>query len=112
MKVYNIGTSEQELIIEALEWLADTEASALKNEADKKEAALMEYQLAHTITTTELLSDQRLQELCERCLSYFADRLFDGGSVEWPEVESLADDMGLDDEELKELFREAGYGEE
>lgn len=112
MKVYNIGTSEQELIIEALELLADAEASALKNEMDKKEAELVEYQLAHTRTTAKLLSDQRLQELCERCLSYFADRLFDGGSEEWPEVESLADDMGLDDEELKELFREAGYGEE
>lgn len=112
MKVYNIGTAEQEIIIEALELLADAEASALKNEMDKKEVELVEYQLAHTRTTAKLLSDMRLQELCERCLSYFADRLFDGGSEEWPEVESLADDMGLNDEELKGLFREAGYGEE
>lgn len=112
MKVYNIGTAEQEIIIEALDYLGGTYKQLIENEEDAlaKEEAI--YREAHIRTILTLLKDQRLQELCERCLSYFADRLFDGGSDEWPEIEGLSDDMELNDEELKELFREVGYEED
>ena len=73
--------------------------------------ANMEYELAHIKTTRKLLQDQRLQELCERCLSYFWDMYKEmGGFCDL--LEELIDDMGIDEEELVELFHEAGFEEE
>ena len=112
MKVFRIGTSEVRLIEEALEVLEDINSNALKNVMDSKEKEIVNYNISHMRTTRKLLSDCSLQELCERCLSYFWDRLIDGGSAEWPEIDYLADDMGINDEELIELFHEAGFEEE
>ena len=52
-----------------------------------------------------------MEELCERCLSYFWDRLSIEG-IDNPDVEWLAEDMGLTVEEFIELFHEAGFEEE
>lgn len=107
MKVFRIGTSEVRLIEEALEVLEDINSNALKNEMDSKEKEIVNYNISHMRTTRKLLSDRSLQELCERCLSYF-----------WGEYKmtgdfgDLLDDMGLDEEELIELFKEAGFEEE
>ena len=103
MKVLNIGTSEMEIIKEALD-------SKIEEEMELGE--MNDYDFTHLRTTRKLLQDQRLQELCEKCLSYFWDRLIDGGSAEWSEIDYLVDDMGIDDEELVELFKEAGFEEE
>ena len=111
MKVFRIGTSEVRLIEEALEVLEDINSNALKNEMDSKEKEIVNYNISHMRTTRKLLSDRILQELCERCLSYFWDRLNAEG-IDNPDVEWLAEDMGLTEEELIELFREAGLEEE
>ena len=102
MKVLNIGTSEMEIIKEALD-------SKIEEEMELGE--MSDYDFAHLKTTRKLLQDQRLQELCERCLSYFWDRLSIEGTDN-PDVEWLAEDMGIDEEELVELFHEAGFEEE
>ena len=102
MKVLNIGTSEMEIIKEALD-------NRIKEEMELGE--MNDYDFAHLRTTRKLLRDQRLQELCERCLSYFWDRLSMEG-IDNPDVEWLAEDMGIDEEELVELFHEAGFEEE
>ena len=102
MKVLNIGTSEMEIIKEALD-------NKIKEEMELGE--MSDYDFAHLRTTRKLLQDQRLQELCERCLSYFWDRLSMEGTDN-PDVEWLAEDMGIDEEELVELFHEAGFEEE
>ena len=101
MKVLNIGTAEMEIIKEALD-------NKIKEEMELGE--MSDYDFAHLKTTRKLLQDQRLQELCERCLSYFWDRLSVEG-IDNPDVEYLADDMGITEEELVELFKEAGYEE-
>ena len=88
------------------------EALDSKIEEEMELGEMNDYDFAHLRTTRKLLQDQRLQELCERCLSYFWDRLIDGGSAEWSEIDYLVDDMGIDDEELVELFHEAGFEEE
>ena len=111
MKVFRIGTSEVRLIEEALEVLEDINSNALKNEMDSKEKEIVNYNISHMRTTRKLLSDRSLQELCERCLSYFWDRLSTEG-IDNPDVEWLAEDMGLTEEELIELFNEAGFEEE
>lgn len=107
MKVFRIGTSEVRVIEEALEVLEDINSNALKNEMDSKEREEVLYNLAHICTTRKLLQDQRLQELCERCLSYFWDEYQMTG-----DFGDLVDDMGIDEEELKMLFNEAGFEEE
>ena len=98
MKVLNIGTSEMEIIKEALD-------SKIEEEMELGE--MSDYDFAHLRTTRKLLQDQRLQELCERCLSYFWDEYKMTG-----DFGDLLDDMGLDEEELVELFHEAGFEEE
>ena len=101
MKVLNIRTSEMEIIKEALD-------NKIKEEMELGE--MSDYDFAHLRTTRKLLQDQRLQELCERCLSYFWDMYKEmGGFCDL--LEELVDDMGIDDEELVELFKEAGYEE-
>ena len=98
MKVLNIGTSEMEIIKEALD-------SKIEEEMELGE--MNDYDFAHLRTTRKLLQDQRLQELCERCLSYFWDEYKMTG-----DLGDFIDDMGLDEEELVELFHEAGFEEE
>ena len=102
MKVLNIGTSEMEIIKEALD-------SKIEEEMELGE--MNDYDFAHLRTTRKLLQDQRLQELCERCLSYFWDRLSMEG-IDNPDIEWLVEDMGLDEDEMKEMFKEAGFEEE
>ena len=111
MKVLNIGTSEMEIIEEALDYLGRTYNQMIQGEEDKKLKEEFEYKEAHIRTTCKIIKDQRLQELCERCLSYFWDRLSIEGTDN-PDVEWLAEDMGIDEEELVELFHEAGFEEE
>ena len=98
MKVLNIGTSEMEIIKEALD-------SKIEEEMELGE--MNDYDFAHLRTTRKLLQDQRLQELCERCLSYFWDEYKMTG-----DLGDFIDDMGLDEEELVELCHEAGSEEE
>ena len=111
MKVLNIGTSEMDIIEEALDYLGGTYNQMLQGEKDKKLKEELEYKEAHIRTTCKIIKDQRLQELCERCLSYFWDRLSIEG-IDNPDVEWLAEDMGLNVEEFIELFHEAGFEEE
>lgn len=111
MKVLNIGTSEMDIIEEALDYLGGTYNQMIQGEKDKKLKEELEYKEAHIRTTCKIIKDQRLQELCERCLSYFWDMYKEmGGFCDL--LEELIDDMGIDEEELVELFHEAGFEEE
>ena len=115
MRVLNIGTSEMGYIEEGLKLVEEkkygsyTVAKCMRlpqEDIDKEE-----YEVSHIRTTSKLLQDQRLQELCERCLSYFWDMYKEmGGFCDL--LEELIDDMGIDEEELVELFHEAGFEEE
>lgn len=110
MKVFNIGNSEVLALEMSLETMLIVMEDQLKSGEDGVDPKELEYNIAHTRTTLKLMKDQRLQELCERCLSYFWDRLSEEG-IDNPDVEYLADEMGATEEELRELFREAGYEE-
>lgn len=111
MRVLNIGTSEMGYIEEGLKLVEEKKYGSYavarcmgfpQEDIDKEE-----YEVSHIRTTRKLLQDQRLQELCERCLSYFWDEYQMTG-----DFGDLVDDMGIDDEELVELFKEAGFEEE
>ena len=106
MKVLEIGTSELELIDEALKEYQESmeEHLDMLEEEDVLEA---QYDIAHIKTTRTLLQRQRLQELCERCLSYFWDEYQMTG-----DFGDLVNDMGIENEELVELFEAAGFEKE
>lgn len=108
MKVFRIGNSEVTAIEMALESVLEVMKSQLENKEEGIDPRDLEYTIAHTRTTLALLKDQSLQELCEKCLSYFWDRLSEEG-LSNPDVEYLAEEMGLSERELRLLFMEAGY---
>ena len=110
MKVLEIGTSELELIDEALKEYQESMEEHL-DMLEEEDVLSTQYDIAHIKTTRILLKRQRLQELCERCLSYFWDMYKEmGGFCDL--LEELIDDMGIDEEELVELFHESGFEEE
>ena len=101
MKVLNIGTSEMEIIKEALD-------SKIEKEMELGE--MNDYDFAHLRTTRKLLQDQRLQELCERILGYVWS-MYQEVDAFTDDILDIADDMGITEEELVMLFKEAGYEE-
>lgn len=111
MKVLNIGTSEMDIIEEALDYLGGTYNKMIQGEEDKKLKEEFEYREAHIRTTRKLLQDQRLQELCERILGYVWS-LYQEVEAFTDDILDIADDMGITEEELIELFKEAGFEEE
>ena len=102
MKVLNIGTSEMEIIKEALD-------GKIKEEMELGE--MSDYDFAHLRTTRKLLQDQRLQELCERILGYVWS-MYQEVDAFTDDILDIADDMGITEEELVELFKEAGFEED
>ena len=102
MKVLNIGTSEMEIIKEALD-------SKIEEEMELGE--MNDYDFAHLRSTRKLLQDQRLQELCERILGYVWS-MYQEVDAFTDDILDIADDMGITEEELVELFKEAGFEEE
>ena len=106
MKVFRIGTSELVLIDEALKEYQESMEEHL-DMLEEEDVLTTQQDIDLIKTTRKLLQEQRLQELCERCLSYFWDEYQMTG-----DFGDLVDDMGIDDEELVELFKEAGFGEE
>lgn len=111
MKVLNIGTAEMDIIEESLDFLGGTYNKMIQEEEDRKLKEEFKYKESHIRTTRKLIKNMKLQELCERCLSYFWDRFEDMGCFS-DEIEWLMEDMGVDEDEMKEMFREAGFGEE
>lgn len=64
-------------------------------------------------TMSEVIEkDAQVREVVEHCLSYFSERLFDGGAEQWAEIEMLVDDIGISEEELITVFQELGYDKE
>ena len=110
MKVLEIGTSELVLIDEVLKEYQESVEEHL-DMLDEEDIASAQDDIAHVKTIRTLLKRQRLQELCERCLSYFWDMYKEmGGFCDL--LGEFMDDMGIDEEELVELFHEAGFEEE
>lgn len=115
MRVLNIGVSEMGYIKEGLKLLEERKRGSYSvakcMHLPQEEVSKAEYELSQVRTTGRLLEDMRLQELCERCLSYFWDMYEDMGCFS-DQLEELMDDIGLDEAELKMLFNEAGFEEE
>ena len=110
MKVLEIGTSELRLIDEVLKEYQELEEEHLDLLEEEDIPSTQDY-IAHIKTIRTLLKRQRLQELCERCLSYFWDMYKEmGGFCDL--LGEFMEGTGIDEEELVELFHEAGFEEE
>lgn len=114
MLVLNVMGSDVEVIKEALDGLAEASRMQLKEELEPE----VEIATENTIVRCERIKDwyignnwMRKGELVERCLSFFWEMYkdFDGFDDTMTE---LMDDMGIDEEELKDLFNELGYTED
>ena len=101
MRVLNIGTLEIGIIDEALEAYQEIMEEHL-DMLEEEDVLTTQQDIDLIKTTRKLLQEQRLQELCERCLSYFWDRFEDMGCFS-DEIEWLMEDMGVDEEEMKEM---------
>lgn len=108
MLVYELGTSEETMLREAMEDKEESLKMFLKDDLEEEERKDAEYELAHVRSTITIMKRKGLQELCERCLSYFWDMYKDFG-VFCDVLDDLKDDMGLTEEEMVQLFHEAGF---
>lgn len=111
MRVFKIGNSEVSIIEEALSHKEDLYRNLVRKESKENIRRDLEYEAAYIRNTKTLMKDQSLQELCEICLSYFWDRLISEG-IDNPDIEWLSETMGITENELVKLFREAGFEEE
>lgn len=111
MVVLNWNKQDMATVIDALECYQESFSNMLKNvgENDAEEVEELEKMVEYTGEVKDKFKEMDLQELTERCMSYFWDRVCDGAADEWPEVENLCDDMGVSADELIELFRKAGF---
>jgi hypothetical protein len=108
MVVLNLNQKDMATVVDALDCYCDSFAHMRDNagnDEDREEMAKM------TEYSSELRQKARamdLQELVERCMSYFWDMVEDNDCVP-DEFEDLAEDMGLSSDEVIELFRKAGF---
>lgn len=108
MVVLNLNQKDMATVVDALDCYCDSFAhmrdSAGNNEDREEMAKMTEY--SHELY--QKAKDMSLQELAERCMSYFWDMVEDNDYVP-DEFEELAEDMGLSSDEVIELFRKAGF---
>lgn len=108
MVVLNLNQKDMATVVDALDCYCDSFAhmrdSACNNEDREEMAKMTEY----SYELYQKVKDMSLQELAERCMSYFWDMVEDNDYVP-DEFEELAEDMGLSSDEVIELFRKAGF---
>ncbi len=114
MLVLNLGPVEMELVEAELEGCRDMAQENLDDSLEPEDREMYEYEVG---TLNSILSEGfdkdriRRGEFVERCLSFFFDR-FKEEQFDNPDVEYLADEMGMEDpEEMRELFKSMGYVE-
>ena len=104
MVVYDLGVTEEALLKASLKAKEEELQKVLAQDHDKKTREEAEYDLAHVRAIGTIMQRKSLQELCERCLSYFWDEYQMTG-----DFGDLLDDMEITQEELVRLFNAAGY---
>ena len=104
MVVYDLGTSEEALLKACLKAKEVELQQVLEQDPDKRTREEAEYDLAHVRAMGTIMQRKSLQELCERCLSYFWEEYQMTG-----DFGDLLDDMEITQDELVRLFNAAGY---
>ena len=110
MLVLELRATDRNSVVDALDCYCDAFGNMLKDvgENNQEEMEELEKQTEYTKGLYEGAKSMALQELAERCMSYFWDMYKDMGGF-CDELEELREDMGLEELELVELFRKAGF---
>lgn len=108
MVVLNLNQKDMATVIDALDCYSDSFAhmrDSADNDEEREEMAKM---TEYSGELYQKAKDMSLQELAERCMGYFWDMVEDNDCVPG-EFEDLAEDMGVETDELIALFRKAGF---
>lgn len=108
MIVLNLDSRDRVTLVDALDCYCDSFAHMRDSAGDDEDREEMAKMTEYTHELYQKAKDMSLQELAERCMSYFWDMVEDNDDVP-DEFEELAEDMGLSSDEVIELFRKAGF---
>lgn len=108
MIVLNLNRQDMATVIDALDCYQESYRNMLKNAEVGEEFDEIDKMVDYSVSLRDKAKEMDLQELAERCMSYFWDMVEDNDCVP-DEFEDLAEDMGIETDELIELFRKAGF---
>lgn len=108
MVVLNLNLNDMATVVDALDCYCDSFAHMRDSAGNDEDREEMDKMTEYSHELYQKVQDMSLQELAERCMSYFWDMIEDNDCVPG-EFEELADDMGLSSDEVIELFRKAGF---
>lgn len=110
MVVLNLNQQDMATVLDALDCYSDSFAHMRDSAGDDEDREEMAKMTEYSSELRQKAKEMDLQELAERCMSYFWDMVKDDdGDYVSVEFLMLADDMGLEVDELVELFRKAGF---
>lgn len=108
MLVLSLDNRDRATLVDALDCYCDAFGNMLKDAEVGEEFDEIDKMVDYTKELYNKSKEMDLQELAERCMSYFWDMVKDNEDVP-DEFEELAEDMGLSSDEVIELFRKAGF---
>ena len=108
MVVLNLNQKDMATVLDALDCYSDSFAHMRDSAGDDKDREEMAKMTEYSSELRQKAKEMDLQELAERCMGYFWDMYEEMGSF-CDELEELREDMGLEESELVELFRKAGF---
>lgn len=108
MIVLNLNRQDMATVIDALDCYQESYRNMLKNAEVGEEFDEIDKMVDYSVSLRDKAKEMDLQELAERCMSYFWDMYEEMGGF-CDELEELREDMGLEESELVALFRKAGF---
>lgn len=108
MLVLSLDSRDRASLVDALDCYQESYHCMLKNADVGEEFDEIDKMVDYAASLRDKAKEMDLQELAERCMSYFWDMVKDNDDVS-DEFEELSEDMGLSSDEVIELFRKAGF---
>jgi len=108
MLVLNLDSRDRAPLVDALDCYQESYRNMLKDAEVGEEFDAIDKMVDYSVSLRDQAKEMDLQELAERCMSYFWDMVEDNDDVP-DEFEELAENMGLSSDEVIELFRKAGF---
>ena len=112
MLVLSLDSRDRASLVDALNCYQESYRNMLKNAEVGEEFDAIDKMVDYSVSLRDKAKEMDLQELAERCMSFFWEHLQEEDLEDWGPGYALADDMGLDKSELIELFHKAGFTEE
>lgn len=108
MLVLSLDNRDRASLVDALDCYQESYHCMLKNAEVGEEFDEIDKMVDYAVSLRDKAKEMDLQELAERCMSYFWDMCKETDGF-CDELEVLAEDMGLSSDEVIALFRKAGF---